>query len=64
MCTFLCRSTIGNNLNHNNMKKISNNDFAVNKKIVENSNEPDQYLSELQIYPGFAQNSESESPKE
>lgn len=36
----------------------------MNKKIVENSNEPDQYLSELQIYPGFAQNSESESPEE
>ena len=45
------------------MKEISNNDYVVNRKSVENSSELDQNLW-LEINPNFAQNTESESPRE
>ena len=45
------------------MKEISNNDYVVNRKSVENSSELDQNLW-LEINPNFAQNTESESPGE
>ena len=43
------------------MRENSNTDCVVNVKIVEISNELGQSLLELQIYPNFIQNSESES---
>ena len=43
------------------MKESSNTDCVVNKKSVEISNELDQSLLGVQIYPNFGQNSESES---
>ena len=46
------------------MKENSNTDSVVNVKSDEISNELGQNLSGLQIYPNFAQNSESESPAE
>ena len=42
-------------------KENSNTDCVVNVKSVEISNELGQSLPGLQIYPNFAQNSESES---
>ena len=43
------------------MKENSNTDCVVNVKSVEISNELGQSLPRFQIYPNFAQNSESES---
>ena len=43
------------------MKEGSNTDFVVNKESVEISNELGQSLPGVQIYPNFAQNSESAS---
>ena len=43
------------------MKENSNADYVVNVKIVEISNKLGQSLPELQIFPNYAENSESES---
>ena len=43
------------------MKENSNNDYVVNVKSYEISNELGQSLPGLHIYPNFAQNNESES---
>ena len=43
------------------MNEKSNTDCVMNLKRDEISNELDQNLSGLQIYPNFDQNSESES---